>query len=68
MACKSYFFVNDKSLLPVWSVKSGKYSLNGIGCKTSVKFVIDHWLVLIHLLLVRSVCYKSICQFRFHLG
>ena len=34
----------------------GQFSLNGIGCKTRVKFVIGHWSVSIHLLLVRSVC------------
>ena len=30
----------------------GQKSLNGIGCKILVKFVIGHWSVSIHLLLV----------------
>ena len=30
----------------------GQYSLHGIGCKTRVNFVIGHWSVLMHLLLV----------------
>ena len=28
----------------------GQFSLNGIGCKTRIKFVIGHWSVLIYLL------------------
>ena len=39
----------------------GQFSLNGFGCKTLVKFVIGHWSVSIHLLLVRSVCSISVC-------
>ena len=34
----------------------GQERLNGIGCKTRVNFVIGHWSVSIHLMLVRSVC------------
>ena len=61
---QEFFFVNNKSLeavnnacqsivLPVRSVKSDcSLSLHGIGCKTLVKFVIGHWSVSIHLLLV----------------
>ena len=39
----------------------GQFSLNGIGCKTRIKFVIGHWSVLIHLLLVTLVCWSSVC-------
>ena len=59
-------------VLPVRSVKSDcSLSLHGIGCKTLVKFVIGHWSVSIHLLLVvRSsfvgfvfVLYKSFVRY-----
>ena len=45
-------------LVSRWCYQSGplkvicQQSLHGVGCKTSVKFVIGHWSVSIHLLLV----------------
>ena len=40
----------------------GQFSLNGIGCKTCVKFFIVHWSVLINLL------YSHISYLEFHLS
>ena len=46
----------QSKVLPVWSVKViGQFRLNGIGCKTCVKFVIGHWSVAIHLLYCRQI-------------
>ena len=46
----------------------GQFSLNSIRRKTRIKFVVDHWLLSIHLLSVGSVCSKSVCRFSFRGG
>ena len=38
----------------------GQLSFNGSSCKVCVKFATGHWLVLIHVLLVISVCWSSV--------
>jgi len=49
-----------------WCYKSGPLKVigqfrdDGISCKTCVKFVLSHWLVLIHLFLATSVWGPSI--------
>ena len=49
-------------LVSIWCYPSGplkvigQFRLNGIGNKTRVKFVIGHWSVSIHLLLVGLIC------------
>ena len=44
-------------VLPFWSAKSDwcRFSLNGIGYQTRVKFVIGHWSVSIHLSIVSQI-------------
>ena len=38
----------------------GQFSHDGIGSKTRVKFVVSHWWVLIHLLLVKLSVFWSL--------
>ena len=59
-------------VLPVWSVKSEWSVLKPLWYwlqdYVTCKFIIGHWLVSIDLLIVRSICKKSVYRFCFHLG